>query len=551
MLESLHIRNYILIDSLDVDFPDGLVIITGQTGAGKSIILGALSLLMGGKADASVISGGADSCVVEAEFRVSGAGIEAELEENDVEWNGGRLTVRRVVHSSGRSRSFINDTPVNVGLLTAISSRLVDIHSQHQSLMLTDHRFQLAALDGFAGNGVALGECRAEWTRLNSLRGELQTIRSEMARMEAEREYDEARYARLEAASPRDGELAELDEEQKTLANAEEIKQALHSARMQMDPEDDDLQPVSAALKEAQRCLTRITPFLPAAAAVADRIESARIDLDDILSELETMDAGVEVSPTRLDEVEKRQALIMDLLRKFGCSSEEELIALKESLAGKLSDSSSLEDRAIELEGKIREAETSYGKAAAALHEARKAAASRFADAIQDKLRFLELDRAVFKVALEVCPAGPAGTDAVSFLFDASGMAPRDVSKCASGGEISRIMLCLKAMMAANEEMPTMVFDEIDTGVSGSVADKMGSLICEMGADMQVFAITHLPQVAAKGNAHFLVSKSVGDRTQSTIKKLSREERVMEIARMLSGSSISDEAVANARILLD
>lgn len=272
MLESLHIRNYILIDSLDVDFPDGLVIITGQTGAGKSIILGALSLLMGGKADASVISGGADSCVVEAEFRVSGAGIEAELEENDVEWNGGRLTVRRVVHSSGRSRSFINDTPVNVGLLTAISSRLVDIHSQHQSLMLTDHRFQLAALDGFAGNGVALGECRAEWTRLNSLRGELQTIRSEMARMEAEREYDEARYARLEAASPRDGELAELDEEQKTLANAEEIKQALHSARMQMDPEDDDLQPVSAALKEAQRCLTRITPFLPAAAAVADRI---------------------------------------------------------------------------------------------------------------------------------------------------------------------------------------------------------------------------------------------------------------------------------------
>lgn len=550
MLASLHIRNYILIDSLDVGFPEGLVIITGQTGAGKSIILGALSLLMGAKADAAVISGGADSCVVEAEFDVERDSIRGLLEENDVEWDGGHLIIRRVIHSSGRSRSFINDTPVTVGLLSSISSKLIDIHSQHQSLLLTDRQFQLSVLDGFAGNGPALERCRSLWHDLCAMRSELEKLRVELARVEAGREYNESQYSQLSAAALRDGELAELDVEQKALANAGEIKQCLTSAQMQFQPEDEALLPLTSALKEAQKQLSRVGTFLPAASALAERIDSSRIELDDIVSELEMLNAGLDVSPERLEAVENRQSLIFELLRKHGCATEAELISLRDRLSAELFDSSEMERKAEELEKRIDAAEAEYLSAAADLHRMRAEAAEPFASSIRERLRFLELDTAVFDVVLSDCQGGPSGTDSVTFLFDASGKSPKDVSKCASGGEISRIMLCLKAIMARNEEMPTMIFDEIDTGVSGSVADKMGSMICEMGADMQVFAITHLPQVAAKGDAHFVVSKSVGDVTTSTIKKLSREERVMEIARMLSGSAITDEAVANARKLL-
>lgn len=550
MLRALHIRNYILIDSLDVVFPEGLVIITGQTGAGKSILLGALSLLMGAKADAAVISEDADSCVVEGEFDSCDGTVHTILDENDIEWDGGHLTVRRVVHGSGRSRSFINDSPVTVGVLSSIAGRLVDIHSQHQSLMLSDHSFQLSVLDHFAGNGDLLEKYKTAWTGLQSTRASLDAARERLARLAADREYNESRYSRLEAAALRSGELEELEAEQRQLANAEEIKLALNTVDELFNPQEDGAQMgVGTMLKEASRQLSKISRFVDVS-SIVERLESTRIELDDVESELDEISSKVDVSPQRLEAVEDRMSLLYDLLKKYSCSDVDSLIAVRDELSRALFDSSALEDRIKELEDEVKSASELVSGISAELRRARQEAAESFSHTIEDSVRFLELERAVFKVELAPVEAGPSGADAVSFLFSANGRCPVDVSRCASGGEISRIMLCLKAMMARFAEMPTMIFDEIDTGVSGSVADKMGTMICEMGRSMQVFAITHLPQVAAKGDAHFLVSKDASERVTSTMKKLSPEERVMEIARMLSGSVITDAAVANARTLI-
>lgn len=550
MLRALHIRNYILIDSLDVDFPEGLIIITGQTGAGKSILLGALSLLMGAKADAAVIAEAADSCVVEAEFDSCDDTVRAILDENDIEWDGGHLIVRRVVHGSGRSRSFINDSPVTVPVLASIAGHLVDIHSQHQSLMLADHGFQLSILDHFAGNGGMLEECRAAWATLQATRSELAAAREKLARAEADRDYNESRYSRLEAAALRSGELEELEAEQRQLANAEEIKMSLSAVDELFNPSGDDgRMGLSAMLKEASRQLSKISRYVDVS-KIVERLDSTRIELDDVESELDEINSRVDVSPERLQLVEERMSFLYDLLKKYSCSDIDALIGVREELSRMLFDSTALTESIRELEAAEKKQTRELDAIADRLRKSRAAAAESFAGSIEASVRFLELDRAVFRVELSPAPVGPSGADAVSFLFSANGRGPVDVSRCASGGEISRIMLCLKAMMTKYTEMPTMIFDEIDTGVSGSVADKMGTMICDMGKSMQVFAITHLPQVAAKGDAHFLVSKDEAERVTSTIKKLSPEERVMEIARMLSGSVITEAAVANARTLI-
>lgn len=550
MLKALHISHYILIDSLDVVFPEGLIIITGQTGAGKSILLGALSLLTGAKADAAVISEGADNCVVEGEFATDDPRIRTLLDENEVEWDERGLLVRRVIHRSGRSRSFVNDCPVPVGVLSALASYLVDIHSQHQNLVLSDPAFQRSVLDLFAGNGALLRTCRDSWRALQQLRAELRETEARLAQLAGERDYDEARFRRLDEAKLRDGELEELEAEQTRLANAEEIRETLSGVTELLSPSSDDVPGLVPALKEASRLLSRTGTYLPEALELAGRLDSARIELDDVLSEIERTGAAVEVSPRRLEAVEERMSLLYDLMKKYSCASVAELIAERESLSSRLYDSTALEERRETLAQEIAEAQRRQEEIFAALHARRAEAAPALASSLEGKLHFLELDRAVFSVAVDPAVGGEDGADAVRFLFSSTGKNPVDVAKCASGGELSRIMLCLKELLAGYQEMPTMVFDEIDSGVSGSVADKMGSMICAMGDRMQVFAITHLPQVAAKGQAHFLVSKQAGGDVTSTIKKLSPEERVFEIARMLSGAVISDEAVANARRLL-
>ena len=553
MLRPLSVRNYVLIDSLEIDFPEGLIIITGQTGAGKSIILGALSLLMGARADASAISGGADSCVVEAEFDIDGSDeIMGVLEENDVEQDGGHLVIRRVVNRSGRSRSFVNDCPVNLQVLSRISSRLVDIHSQHQSLLLTDRQFQMSVLDHFAGNGVVLADCRAAWSNLQALKSELSSVESRLGQLEAERDYNESQFRQLEAAALRDGELEELEAEQRQLANAGEIKSDLCRVESAFDPQRDDVLSMDASLRTCAQLLSRVARFVPEAGALSDRLTSARIELSDILDEVSSINSCMDVSEDRLQAVEDRMSAIYDLLKKHSCRTVAELIEVRDRYGEALYDSTALEARKDELARAVVAATARHSALCASLHESRVRHSGAFAASIMDSLRFLELDRAVFEVSVADAPAGAGGSDEVTFLFSSTGQHPVDLAKCASGGEISRIMLSLKAMMAKFTAMPTMIFDEIDSGVSGSVADRMGSMICGMGADMQVFAITHLPQVAAKGDAHYLVSKSVepDGRTVSTIRPLTGDERVTEVARMLSGAVITDAAIANARVLL-
>lgn len=550
MLKALSVRNYVLIDSLEIDFPEGLIIITGQTGAGKSILLGALSLLMGAKADAAAIADGADSCVVEGVFEAPGdAELKRILDENDLE--GGELTIRRVVNRSGRSRAFVNDCPVNLPLLTAVSSRLVDIHSQHQNLALADRQFQLSVLDLYAGDGALLDKYRKEYDALRNLRSELSALKDRLEHLNAERDYNEARFRRLEAAALRDGELEELEAEQRRLANAEEIKESLCEVEGFFDPADDIPSPDSG-LRRIAGILSKLSRYLPETADLSERLASARIELADIAGEVSAINSLMEVSTERLQAVEDRLSTLYGLLKSHSCRTVAELIAERDRYSEALFDTDSLEMRRQELERGAADAAARLGALAAELHGARVRAASPFSEAIMQSLRFLELDRAVFAVSFSETPAGPSGMDSVQFLFSADGRDPVDLARCASGGELSRIMLSLKAMMARYMEMPTLIFDEIDSGVSGSAADRMGSMICDMGRDMQVFAITHLPQVAAKGDAHYLVTKSAGPdgRTVSSIEALDAGGRVLELARMLSGSVVTDAAIANAKALL-
>ncbi len=556
MLSRLQVKNYVLIDSLEIDFPEGLVIITGQTGAGKSILLGALSLVMGSKADASMVSEGADNCVVEAEFQIGADedDIRQMLEENDVEWEAGHLIVRRVVNRSGRSRAFVNDSPVSVQVLQDISSRLVDIHSQHQTLLLSDRQFQLSVLDHYAGNSALLEECSSLWREQNAIKAELAALEADISRVAGERDYNEAQFRQLEAASLRAGELAELEEEQKQLANAEEIKTSLSmvEALFTASSSSDGVS-IDASLKEAARQLSKISRYMTSATELSERVDSCRRELDDILSDVEDLNSRTELSESRLMEVEDRMSLLYGLMQKHSCADEIELIALRDRLSDKLFDSTKLEERRTYLNDKLQTVAARLSAVASRLHESRLSASGSFAEAITESVRFMELPFAAFEVSITDAPLGISGKDSVSFMFSATGRNVVEVSKCASGGELSRIMLALKAMLARYKKMPTMIFDEIDTGVSGSVADKMGSVICAMGSYMQVFAITHLPQVAAKGSAHYMVSKEIdlaSSRAVSTISRLSDQERLLEVARMLSGSVMTDAAIENARELL-
>ena len=548
MLSGLHVSNYILIDSLDIQFPEGLIIITGETGAGKSILLGALSLAMGAKADASQIGPHADHCTVEASFDIrEDEALRRLLKENDLPDEDGELVLRRVVARSGRSRCFANDEPVPVNVLQDIGSHLVDIHSQHQTLRLSDGRFRLDVLDLQAGNKQLRTRCAAAWSQWQESRRALEDLQSRRVALLRERDYNAAQFEQLQEARLREGELEELDAEQRQLAHAEEIKELLCSAEALFSPEEEMEPALSQRLREAEKLLDKAGRFVPSLSPLVQRIESARLELEDIEAEIRDANSRTDVSPERLAWVEERLGKLLGLMKKHGAGTLEELMAERDRLDSLLQDADNLDQREQELQKAAADAEKAYRALSADLHRKRQEAATPFAEALQQQLRELELDHAVFQVSLEPAAPDATGEDSVNFLFSASGQRPADVAKAASGGELSRIMLSLKALMARHTQMPTLVFDEIDTGVSGSAADKMGSLVCRMGSDMQVFAITHLPQVAAKGQAHYLVSKK-DDVT--SIRPLDKEGRVREIARMLSGSTITEAAVANAQSLL-
>ena len=542
MLRSLRVSNYILIGSLETSFPEGLSIISGETGAGKSILLGALALVLGGKGDASMVGPSGDTCVVEAEFSLTQQ-VRDFLSAEDLP-SEEPLVLRRVVSRSGRSRSFLADEPVSASVLQDLAGLLVDIHSQHQTLKLQDEKFRMEALDLYAGTVTAREHCSDLWIALQEARRQLKDIREKIESARREEDYNRALLAQLTEARLVPGELPELESEQKQLAHAEELMEMLSSASGALESEESS---PALRLKEAQKMLEKASKVIEPLAGLANRLESARLEIEDIAADVSAALARIDISPSRLEQVESRLSLLYSLMKKHGAGSVEELISRRQELESIVSGTEALSDEETSLERSVEMLSSEYCASAESLHSLRAAAAPGFASSIEKQLHGLDLDHAVFKVSLSEAPAGPSGTDAVEFLFSSTGKEPRDVAKAASGGELSRIMLSLKASMARFRKMPTLVFDEIDTGVSGSTADKMGSLVCAMGADMQVLAITHLPQVAAKGSAHFLVSRS-GDVT--SMQRLSAEGRVMEIARMLSGASITEAAIENAKSLL-
>lgn len=549
MLVSLHIRNYILIDSLDINFPEGLIIITGQTGAGKSIMLGALSLLSGAKADVSMISQDADSCVIEAEFKLRSDELTELLKSEDIDSDGDDIVIRRVLNRSGRSRCFVNDCPVAISVLQDISSLLIDIHSQHKSLLLSDKQFQLAVLDHFVGNETLLQECSDAYRRQAALKSETAKLSAQLSRAQADSDYNTAQLQQLQDAALKEDELEELEAEHRTLANAEQIQSALYAVQQALNPQE---QSISSNLKDAARRLDAISSYLEDSSSLSARLDSARFEIEDISEEVQAAIQRLDLSPDRLQWVEDRLSLLYSLMRKHNCANVGELIELRDRLALEVVDASSLEETIAEKQRELSAVQAELRKICAALSASRRKAAPDFASQILSSLVFLELESSRFEVRVdELAEPTEKGADRVSFLFSSSGRELSDVSKAASGGEISRIMLCLKAMMARFVGMPTLIFDEIDTGVSGSVADKMGQMICKMGEDMQVFSITHLPQVAAKGRAHYLVSKQ-GDATRpvTKISRIDGEDRIKEIARLLSGATITPEAISNAKSLL-
>lgn len=536
MLARLTINNYALLDALDISFPKHLVIITGQTGAGKSILLGALSLLLGARADADVICDRSRNCVVEAQF------IDDEGQER---------IVRRVVTPQGRSRAFIDDMPVTLDELKTLTASLVDIHSQNSQTMLGDAAFQRRVLDAFAGNAALLGRYEAAYRHFEELGRELAELEQRVAQSARNRDYLQFQFDQLAKAALEPGELERLEKEQLELANAEDLKLSLRTALDALDNERSDVQ---TALKEAIGNLSKAARVIDRLEPLLQRLESSRIELKDIVNEIDAEQEKISVDDARLETVENRIALIYDLMRKHEVDDVDKLLALKDSLQASLQEGDDLGDRLADVRRQKDEADRLCAELSMELHSARLQAAPKLSQVLQSSIRGLEMPFASFSAQLEVLPErGPAGEDAVRFFFSAAGDdRPKELSKVASGGELSRIMLCVKALLAQHVQMPTMIFDEIDVGVSGSVADKMGRMIVGMGDSMQVIAITHLPQVASKGNAHYLVYKEIGDDrvASSKIKKIEGEERAREIARMLSGQEVTPEALANARVLL-
>lgn len=533
MLRRLLIENYALIDHLDMTFPGDLVIITGETGAGKSILLGALSLALGGRSDVSVLKDRTRNCVVEAVF----------------EEQGREIPFRRVVSPQGRSRSFIDDEPAGVEQLREAASRLIDIHSQHQQLLLAEKGFQQGVLDYFAGITADVERYGRLWQEMLEAGRELEVLDARIAAARRDRDYLEFQFSQLDEASLREGELEELEEEQDRLAHGESVKEQV--ARVEQLFEEGDLS-LEARLKEMASALDRVSVHYPEFGPLRDRLDSARIELKDVRDEVGVRGERILFSPERLAEVDARLARLYSLLRKFGVTTVAELIALRDEVSAKLGAAVDDELGRDRLQKRVESLKEACMHSAEALHAARVQAAPGLSDLLQEQVRALEMPMARFSVQVTERPApGPDGKDEVCFLFDANDRGLQPLSKCASGGELSRIMLCIKSLLARYKGMPTLIFDEIDTGISGSVAEKMGRMIAGMGERMQLFAITHLPQVASKGASHYLVYKEAGPEWARTgIRRIDGAERVREIARMLSGEAITPEALANAAVLL-
>lgn len=550
MLKSLFIQNYVLIDSLDIEFANGFSVITGETGAGKSIILGALSLVLGQRADGKSIKKEADRCVIEATFDISLYQLEPFFIANDLEYDARHCILRRELYASGKSRAFVNDSPVGLNVLRSLGTRLIDIHSQHQNLMLGDSRFQLDVVDVLADNEIPLILYRKEFSRYQSLKRDLKELTEKSRQNRQEEDYIRFQLEQLHEARLTDGEQEMLEQEQETLSHAEEIKGALYKITELLS---GDEQGGLLQIKEALQTATSLERFYPQAKEMAERLRSAYIDLNDLSSDADSLKEDVEFNPERMVFVEERLNLIYTLQQKHHLNSVAELIALQEKYTAQLQEIDSYDNQIEALQLQVDATFKELMQQASVLSEQRKIASLGLARQLVEMIAPLGMPNTRFSVDFKTKSSPDAdGIDEICFLFSANKSGDlQPVANTASGGEISRLMLCLKAMIAGATALPAIIFDEVDTGVSGDIANKMGDIMHELGTKMQVMAITHLPQIASKGNAHYYVfKKEENDRTITQIKQMDTEERVIEIARMLSGAALTEASMANARDLL-
>lgn len=550
MLRSLYIQNYALIEKLDISFEKGFSVITGETGAGKSIILGAIGLLLGQRADTKSIRQGASKCVIEARFDIAAYPMKDFFCENDLEYEPECL-LRREISASGKSRAFINDTPVSLVQMKELGEQLIDVHSQHQNLLLNKEDFQLNVLDILAFNDTLLENYQKTYNHWKSLDKELVELTAQSQQSKADEDYLRFQLEQLEEAHLTDGEQEELEQETETLTHAEEIKAGLYRVDQLFTSDEAGL---LSNLKESIHCLNNISKVYHQASEFSGRIESCYIELKDISQEISSNSEDIEFNPVRLEEVNDRLNLIYSLQQKHRVQSVAELLSIMEEYQTKLKDITSYEERIAELTLKRDNCFKQVKKEAAGLTKKRLNAAKEVEKQMVARLVPLGMPNVRFKVETgirkEPCIAGE---DTVNFLFSANkNGALQNISSVASGGEIARVMLSIKAMIAGAVKLPTIVFDEIDTGVSGEIADRMADIMHEMGdCDRQVISITHLPQIAARGAVHYKVYKEDNDKeTNSHIRRLTDEERIEEIAHMVSGATLSEAALNNARELL-
>ena len=552
MLQSIHIQNYALIEMLDIDFHPGFSVITGETGAGKSIILGAIGLLLGQRADIKAIKKDANKCIVEAHFNIAPYQLESFFEEHEMEYDAQECILRRELYASGKSRAFINDSPASLAQMKELGEKLVDVHSQHQNLLLNHEDFQLNVLDILAHNEKELTEYKQLYANYKQTCNQLNELIDQAEKSRQDEDYIRFQLKQLDEANLQEGEQTELEQEAETLSHAEDIKAALYKADQILSSNEMSL---LSATKECMQTIQGLSKVYTPSQEWTNRLESCYIELKDLSHEIANASEDVEFNPTRLDYVNERLNLIYSLQQKHHLSTVEELIALTEDYRKQLDNITSFDDRIAELTFQKDNLYNKVIKQASILTQLRQKAAKEVEGQMQHLLVPLGMPNVRFAVEMTLRnEPGNKGMDSVSFLFSANKNGTlQQVSSIASGGEIARVMLSLKAMIAGAVKLPTIIFDEIDTGVSGSIAEKMALIMQEMGqADRQVISITHLPQIAARGTTHYKVYKEDTDTgTNSHIRQLNNEERINEIAHMLSGATLTEAALNNAKALLN
>jgi len=550
MLVSLNIDNYALIKHIELKLDDGFTIITGETGAGKSILLGALGLILGKRADTQVLLDKNHKCIVEGKFNIQPYGLRPFFEENDLDYEDITI-VRREIAPSGKSRAFVNDVPAQLSILQQLTGKLIDIHSQHENLHLNRNQFQLQVVDAIANNHDIQQKYKGLFQQYTQLKNKLQKLKSEAEKDASEHDFLQFQLNELKQAKLQDGEMQNLETELNQLEHAGEIKESLVSALNLLYYDDDKA--ALTNIKQIQNYIREASKHIPEISDFPERLQTVLIELKDISQDLDARAETIHHDPARLEEVNARISLLNQLLKKHGKTEIAELLALQDELSAKVNNIENYDVQLNEWQQELNQLVNKLDNASNALTDSRKKAAETGAEAIYHMLSDLGMPHAVFTIDLQQSDDfGPDGRDEVSFRFSSNKSLPTsDLSKVASGGELSRVMLCIKSLLSGTTGLPTIIFDEIDTGVSGDIADKVGNIIRQMSSSMQVINITHLPQVAGKGNHHFKVYKNdTADGTETLIKRLDSEERVQEIAKMLSGEQITAASLDNARELI-